>query len=393
MAGKKILISGGGIAGLTLGILLKEKGWNPLVIERDASVSTEGYMMHFFGTGWDVAERMGIIEAVQAAQYPIDAMEYVDTGGRPYLHVPVGRVRNALSGKYTYLRRSDLQRILYDRAMQVGLLIRFSTMIRSIEDTGTGVTVTLEDGRIEKFDLVIGADGVHSRVRELVFGPEQQFSNFLGYYVAAFRMIRHECCIDRLFQLYEEVDCLAWFYPLNKRTMDAIYVFRSANVGFIPSKDRLALVRKKFKGAGWIARQMLKDYSSTDPAFFDSMTQIVMQSWSKGRVALIGDSSGCLTLLAAQGSHMAMAGAYVMANELAKYSNDHRAAFKAYEKLLRPETLKKQKRAAQLSKWFVPLPHSNTFLRRTVMKLIFSKISLKYSSVFLGDKSALANYH
>jgi 2-polyprenyl-6-methoxyphenol hydroxylase-like FAD-dependent oxidoreductase len=109
----KVLISGGGIAGLTLGILLYEKEWEPVIIERDPALRTEGYMMDFFGTGWDVAERIGIVNALHAIHYPIDYMKYVDRDGKSYFSTPISRVRKALEGRYVYLRRSDLETRAY----------------------------------------------------------------------------------------------------------------------------------------------------------------------------------------------------------------------------------------------------------------------------------------
>ena len=126
--------------------------------------------------------------------------------------------------------------------------------------------------------------------------------------------------------------------------------------------------------------------------FFDSLTQIVMPSWNKGRVTLIGDACGCLTMIAGQGSHMAMAGAYVLAQELIRYSNDYRMSFSAYGKFLKPIVIKKQNEAAWLAKRFVPSRHSVMAIRRAMMKLIFSKIFLKYSFSFFGSASILTDY-
>src|SRR5215469_2704445 len=179
---KKVLISGGGIAGLTLGILLKEKGWEPTIVERALAVLTEGYVIDFFGTGWDVAERMGLAEELRKITYPIDSLRYVDEHGKTYLSLPVAIVKNALSGQYNYMQRSDLERVLFERAKMLGLNVRFGTTIQSLEEVGTAVNVTLNDGTRESFALVFGADGVHSHVRELAFGPEPHFDRFMGYY-------------------------------------------------------------------------------------------------------------------------------------------------------------------------------------------------------------------
>jgi 2-polyprenyl-6-methoxyphenol hydroxylase-like FAD-dependent oxidoreductase len=182
----KALISGGGIAGLTLGILLKEAGFEPLVVEREVALRTEGYMMDFFGSGWDVAERMGLVPKLRTIRYPIDQMQFVDDRGKSYDTVPISVVSRALGGNYVYLRRSDLERILYERAREVGVPVQFSRTIASLRQNEEAVSVTFDDGAEAPFDLAFGADGVHSRVRSLVFGEEHQFDRFLGAYVVGF---------------------------------------------------------------------------------------------------------------------------------------------------------------------------------------------------------------
>jgi 2-polyprenyl-6-methoxyphenol hydroxylase-like FAD-dependent oxidoreductase len=132
----KILISGAGIAGLTLAVLLREQGLEPLVIERDKALRTEGYMMDFFGSGWDVAERMGLVPELRAIHYPIDQLQFVNSEGAVWFSVPIDRIRRALGGNYVYLRRSDLERILYDRAVARGVTIRFGCQVTALRDTG-----------------------------------------------------------------------------------------------------------------------------------------------------------------------------------------------------------------------------------------------------------------
>ncbi|MGB6907834.1 MAG: FAD-dependent monooxygenase, partial [Methyloceanibacter sp.] len=197
------LISGGGIAGLTLGILLKEAGFEPLIVEREPALRAEGYMMDFFGSGWDVAERMGLVDELRAIHYPIDALEFVDDQGKPFVSVPIDIVRRALGGKYVYLRRSDLEGILYERAQADGVVVRFGSSIAALNQDGDKVDVTFDDGADAPFDLVFGADGVHSKVRTLEFGDEQQFDRFLGAYVAAFHLKHHSFDLDRALKLHE----------------------------------------------------------------------------------------------------------------------------------------------------------------------------------------------
>lgn len=388
---RRVLISGGGIAGLTLGILLKEKGWAPTIVERDKALRTEGYVIDFAGAGWDVAERMGIIDDIRAITYQVDSWQYVDSNGEPYISLSITDIRKVLDGKYTYLRRSDLEQILYKHAQEVGVTITFGTTIESLDDTGTEVVVTLSNGKKDSFALVFGADGVHSHIRELVFGPESQFDKFLGYYVAAFHLTNHTYEVGTALNIYEEPDRALWVYSLSEKILSAMYIFRHENIGHVPPNGRLPLMREAFHGAGWIAERMLKDFPENEPIFFDSTLQIMMPSWSKGRVALLGDAASCLTLLAGQGSHLAMAEAYVLATELDRH-NDHTAAFAAYEKTLKETSVKKQKEAVRFSKLFVPSPKSSLPLRRMIEKTIFNRFVFRHLVKSLA-KSVLADYH
>ncbi len=270
--------------------------------------------------------------------------------------------------------------------------IRFGTTVEKLHQNDDNVDVVFNDGTKHSFALVFGADGIHSRIRELLFGPEKQFDRFLGYYVAAFHLENHNYDLGRSFKLYEEKDRVAAFYPLDKHRMDATLVFRHKDVGYVPPDKRLDFIKRQFKGAGWIAEKVLKDFPKNEPVFFDSVTQIVTPSWHKGRVALIGDACGCLTLLAGQGSHMAMTGAYVISNELKKHHGDFEKAFSAYEKFLKPFVVKKQKEAARLAKIFVPTQKSRPWFRTLVTKLMFSRLFLSKTFVFFGVRSVFEKY-
>lgn len=387
----RVLISGGGIAGLTLAILLREGGHAPLVVEREDNLGAAGYMMDFFGTGWDVAERMDLTRALRAVRYPIDRMEFVGGDGTPYCALPIERLRNALDDRYVYLRRSDLERILFERAKERGVEIQFGASIESLEDRGAYVHVHFADGRTDDFALVFGADGVHSNVRDLAFGPQAPFARFLGYYVAAFRFARARHDLGRAVKLYEEPDRTTWVYPLDEERADATMIFRHAEMRYVPHAQRLALLRRQFARSGWIAEPLLRDLTPASPIFFDSLTQIEMPDWHRGRVALVGDACGCLTLAAGQGSHIAMAGAWVLARELARHV-DHRAAFAAYQAFLKPHVATKQRDATRFAGLIVPSEGSSRWLRRFAIRLMFSAPVLRLAMTFFGTRSILAGY-
>jgi 2-polyprenyl-6-methoxyphenol hydroxylase-like FAD-dependent oxidoreductase len=171
-----------------------------------------------------------------------------------------------------------------------------------------------------------------------------------------------------------------------------MYVFRYKNLGRVPPQDRASLLKEVYRGSGWITEDLLKEFHDTEPIFFDSATQIVMPSWSRGRIALLGDACACLTLLAGQGSHMAMAEAYVIAQELERYNGDHIVAFAAYEKMLKPSTIKKQRDAVRIAKVFVPSERSFIPLRRFIEKILFNVFLMRHILKLFGVKSVLSGY-
>lgn len=388
---KRVLISGGGIAGLTLGIFLHKNGWEPLIIERDPALRTEGYMIDIFGTGWDVAERLGVVDALKAIRYPFDFLGYVDDIGKPYALVPIGRMKNAFGGKYITLRRSDLENILFEKAKDAGISVRFGTVVRSLEDTGSSVEVEFEDNSRDSFSMVFGADGAHSRVRQLVFGPEERFSRFLGAYVAAFHTA-NKYGIGNYLELFEEIDRMVAVYPITSQLISTMYVFRNRNEGFVPREKRLALVKDKFQVSGWIGKKILEDIDPSTSIFFDSLTQIVMPSWRKNRIALLGDACGCLTLLSGQGAHMAMGSAYVIARELERHQGDYQRAFRAYEEFFRPIIIKKQNNTARFVQILIPSNNMPIWLRRIAVRLLFSRSFIRLMPLYFGSKSVIHNY-
>ena len=233
---------------------------------------------------------------------------------------------------------------------------------------------------------------MHSRLRELVFGSEAQFAFYLGGYVAAFHMPTTALNLDGALRLHEEIDRVAAFYPLGGSAADATFLFRHPDVGHVPAAERLALIKQKMAGPGPMSARVLKEVPDSIPVYFDSLTQIRMPTWHRGRVALLGDACGCLTLLAGQGSHMAIADAFVLASELQRHAGDHKAAFHAYEALMKPAAMKKQAEAERFARIFMPTRKSRPWLRRLVTRLMFSRLGLRFGMRMFGARSVLAGY-
>jgi 2-polyprenyl-6-methoxyphenol hydroxylase-like FAD-dependent oxidoreductase len=264
--------------------------------------------------------------------------------------------------------------------------------IEWIHEGGSEIEVRFSNGTTDGFALLFGADGVHSRVRELTFGKESQFARFLGYYVAAFHFGRETYDTGRSVRMYEEPCRICWAYPVGPDQMEAGLAFCHDDIGHIPRKERLLFVKEQIRGMGWIAEELLHTRDD-DPLYFDSATQIIMPSWHTNRIALLGDACGCLTLLAGQGSHMAMAGAYVLARELEKHQGYHRAAFPAYENFMKPHIGKKQDEAVRTAKVFVPRSRFEMLYRYHLLRIAFSEFFIRRLFAGFGAASILAGYH
>ncbi|MBI4278745.1 MAG: FAD-dependent monooxygenase [Armatimonadetes bacterium] len=176
-----VLICGAGIAGLAFAWCLERRGHQPLLVERAAHFRDEGYMMDFFGSGYDAAERLGLLPDLEAIHYPIGRLTFVDARGHERFSLPYAPLRRRLfSNRHFNFMRGDLERVLYDR-FEGRRAIRFGTTVARFEQDQTSVQVTLSDGTVERVDLLVGADGVHSHVRALAFGGETRFARLLGY--------------------------------------------------------------------------------------------------------------------------------------------------------------------------------------------------------------------
>jgi 2-polyprenyl-6-methoxyphenol hydroxylase-like FAD-dependent oxidoreductase len=380
---KRILVSGAGIAGLTLGILLQRGGWEPLVIERDPAVRQEGYIIDLFGTGWEVAERIGIIDALKQVSYPLDHLAYVDRAGRPLVSIEMDGIKRAFNNKFLPLRRSDLERALFEKAQSEGLEVRFGTSVRSLNDNGSAVEVEFEDGVKDSFSLVFGADGAHSRTRQLVFGEEEKFARFLGASVAAFHTV-NRYGLKNTINLLANKGHLVAVYPISEELITTIYLFRNESKAYIPQDKRLALLQQNFRDGGGLGKTILEDLEPSTPIFLDSFTQILMPSWSKGRVVLLGDACGCLTMISGQGSHVAMGEADVIARGLEGSDTAVTQSFLEYEKFFRPVVRRKQDNASRLLKIVMLSTHAPQWLSRIGIKLILGSPFINFIPLYFS---------
>lgn len=370
-----ILISGAGIAGLTLAYWLKKYGYNPTVIEKHPSLRNEGYMMDFFSSGFDVAEAMDIIGDIEAKDHNIKELIFLNAKSKRIGSFRRDQIKEVLYEKYASILRGELEDILHQK-IKDNVEVRFGTSIKELEQSENEVNITYEDGKKESYDLVIGADGIHSNVRKLAFGPEEKFAHYLGYYVVAF------VCPDTInvgnnFSTYTEVDRMVGAYATGKGDIATFFVFKSPHLGRPNEQQQKKIVKNAFKGCPSIVPQLLKDMESADELFFDEVTQIKMDSWSKGRVSMVGDANACVTLLAGQGASMAMTESYILAKELKKADGNYAEAFKNYEKVLKPIVESKQKDAEAFTSSFTPKSKLALFIYSIVVRFIHWPFVLK----------------
>jgi len=329
-----ILVSGASVAGTTVAYWLARHGYSVTVVERHPGLRPGGQAIDVRGPALTVLERMMLRAAADHVRTRIRGASVVDRDGNELSQdtepTPTGGI---IANPDIELLRDDLVELLYD-ATKLSTEYVFDDSIAALEDDGTSVKVTFERSAARSFDLVIGADGLHSNVRRLVFGPEAQFIERLGTYAAIFTVPN-----------FLDLDYWqTWHY--GDSTMAGVYSAHDnaearAMVGFMEADLRIdyqdteaqfAELERRLADDGWVRPQLLQ-YMRTAPDFyFDEMSQIKMDRWSKGRVALVGDAGYCCSPLSGQGTSVALLGAYILAGELAAAGDDYELGFANYHK-------------------------------------------------------------
>ncbi len=371
----KILISGAGIAGPTLAYWLAQYGMEPTIIEQTPTLRTGGYVIDFFGAGFEIAERMGLLPELLSKGYQVQEVRVVNREGRRVAGFPAETFSRAAGGRYTSLPRGDLAASIFG-SVRGKIETIFGDSITRIEQSQASVNVTFEKGSARDFDLVVGADGLHSRVRELAFGPESQFEKYLGYKVAAFDAPGYTPREELTYLMYTEVgQQVSRFTMRGDRTM-FLFIFEDQSLdrgnGNLPAQK--ALLRKRFGSTGWECPQILNALDASPELYFDRVSQIRMDSqpgrWTRGRVTLVGDAACCVSLLAGQGSALAMIAAYILAGELHRSQGDYALAFRRYQELFGPFVLKKQQAALRFAGYFAPRSKLSLWVRNQMMNLM-----------------------
>ncbi|WP_088044466.1 FAD-dependent monooxygenase [Bacillus sp. EAC] len=340
----RVLISGASIAGPALAHWLQSFGFDVTVIERAPTLRSGGYGVDIRGAAVSVLKRMGILEQVRAADTRMNGVYFVNKKGKIQGQISEASLGNQ-EGLDIEILREDLSNILYDLTKDRVEYI-WGDSITSIHETKTGVEVQFTYGKPQTFDLIIGADGLHSNVRTLTFGDEEQFKRTLGCYISIFNLNNY-LNLDHCQMLYTIPGKTVGMYSARDNTeAKGMFLFQSETLKYdrYNLEEQKNLINVTFEEiTGWETSRLLKNLKEATDFYFDEICQIHMPTWSKGRVTLVGDAAYCPSPLSGQGTSLALVGAYVLAGELKATYGDYTKSFVSYEQEMRNFVEKNQK--------------------------------------------------
>jgi 2-polyprenyl-6-methoxyphenol hydroxylase-like FAD-dependent oxidoreductase len=362
---KRVLISGASVAGPSFALWLKRFGFEPTIVERAPTIRPGGYAVDFRGTSLRILKKMELFEEAKKYEIRTSTVTIVDADNKKITNMPDGFT----SGEFE-IQRGDLANILYTATKNDTEYI-FGNSIAGIDEVGDGVEVKFLHGEERRFDLIVGADGLHSNVRALTFGEESNFLRHLGYYISIFT-------IPNIMDLGTES---LYYGTLGKRA--ALYGTGKTNeckVGLLFASPPLDIdrqhpdhqkdiIRKIYAHEKWKVPEILHHLTASPDFYFDSISQIKMNSFSSGRTTLLGDAAWCASPVSGMGTSLAIVGAYILAGELKDANGDYAVAFPRYENQMRDFVHRCQKLADGV-KWFCPTTKFQDRLSTLMLKLL-----------------------
>jgi 2-polyprenyl-6-methoxyphenol hydroxylase-like FAD-dependent oxidoreductase len=402
----EILISGAGIAGTTAAYWLREAGFTVTVVERAPAPRPGGQTVDLRGAGRTVVERMGLLSQIRARTVTQRGIAWVDASGRHRAEMPVDAFGGRGIVSADEILRGDLAAILYEAALpEISYL--FDDTITALEHDSDSVLVTFEKGAPRRFDLVVGADGLHSVVRRLAFGTRTDAFRPLGLLNAWFT-IPAEIELDDWYVMYNAprgrvVSIRPGRLPTEQKAGLSVQSDQSFDRGDVDAQ--IDLLEHHFADAGWEARRLLRAARTAPDFYLESMGQVRLDRWSQGRVVLLGDAGYCPSPLTGLGTSLALVGAYVLAGELATAhdgtaSEDTliRNALTRYESRMRPYVAQAQELPPGGTSGYAPKSRPRIVMgwvamrwsQRWPMRLMMERIFNKADAIDLPDYENLS---
>jgi 2-polyprenyl-6-methoxyphenol hydroxylase-like FAD-dependent oxidoreductase len=372
-AGPRVLVSGAGVAGPVTAYWLRRFGCRPTVVERTSElrIGDGGQAVDLFGPALDVLAWMGQKDAVWDARTRTEIVSLIRQG-HPGIDVEAARLAEGVSDRHVEIMRGDLSKIVYDTCGDDVEYI-FGDSIRTLHDTGAEVEVSFHHAGPRTFDLVVGADGLHSTTRRLTFGDEHQFLHFLGGYLAVFTVDNYLGLAGRMLA-YSDVNRTVALYPVQRQhKVRVLFLLRTSEL-LVQDRDDVATQRRLLQGLfqdmGWEIPRLLAALEHAEDLYVDSISQIRMDGWSRGRVALVGDAGYSPGPAVGGGTSLAVVGAYVLAAELAAAACDHRHGFRAYQESMADAVRQSQRIGPAVLSTLIPRSRAQVWATAQAVRLL-----------------------
>ncbi len=377
-----ILIIGAGIAGAAICYWLKRFGFSPVLIEKSAAIRKGGQALDIRGIATHIAKEMGIYDQINEMRTRIACGRFVDATGN-VLHEEHGEKFGFRQDDEVEILRGDLIDILMKTIADVPYY--FNQSISSLQQNDDHVIVHFKDGKVEQYDIVIAADGIHSATRRMIFDKNEYQLIHLGSYLSTFT-IPNYLGLNHMDLECEANHKLVSINSDNHPDLARVgFMFRSQHIlkDIRDEHEQKQFLCDTFRDFGWETQNILNRMPESDDFYFDAITQVKMNSWSKGRIALVGDAGYCPSPLSGQGNNLALVGAYILAGELKAAHGNYRQAFTRYNALLHSFVNANQKFGVWVSQSFlvedkvskeIAEERSNRIL--ATMKLVSNAITL-----------------